>query len=113
MSKWINDSDVPFVLEPGKRYTYVDNYLYEKRPTLFKVRQKLKAELRQAKLAYYSWLDDKEGKTRFLYQKMFSKKLPLTMLVTAKKSDVSLPNLKSTTPFPVPPPKPLALGNFL
>jgi hypothetical protein len=75
VSKWINDSDVPFVLEPGKRYTYVDNYLYEKKPTFFKVRQKLKAGLRQAELAYYNWFDDKEGKARLLYQKMFSKKI--------------------------------------
>lgn len=113
VSKWINDSNVPFVLEPGKRYTYVDNYLYEKKPTLFKVTHKLKAGLRQAELAYYSWLDDKEGKARLLYQKMFSKKSPLPTLVPARKPAVPLPNLKPTTPFPLSPPKPLTLGDFL
>lgn len=112
VSRWISGSNVPFVLEPGKDYTYVDKYLYERKPTLFRVRKNLKAGLRQGQLAYYSYLDNKEGKACLLYQKMFSKKSPLPSVATEKRPPAFPPRLPAL-PSPTRAMKSFSLADLL
>lgn len=74
--KWFYENNYPFVNEPGKYDTYVDECLYGNRFKLNTVRQKLKQGLNRAELALDSWLNGKELRSKRLYHQMFGDMFP-------------------------------------
>ena len=57
VSQWIQGNGYPFVVEPGKTSTYVDQYLYDNKFRLIMVRKKLKEGLRKAERAHDAWVE--------------------------------------------------------
>ena len=84
VSDWIRSNNYPFVLQPGKSYIFVDQYLYDNRFKLPVVRKKLEAGLRKAERAYDAWLEGKEPLAKRLYRQMFKNMFPAPIPVTTQ-----------------------------
>ena len=116
VSDWIRSHNYPFVLEPGKSYTYVDQYLYDNRFKLPVVRKKLEVGLRKAERAYNAWLAGKEPLAKRLYRQMFKDMFPSPLpLATQARlvppKPIPQPTLVTRPAFP--PPKPSLMGMML
>ena len=110
VSDWVSGNDYPFVLEPGKRYTYVDQYLYDNKFRLQVVRKKLGAGLRKAELAYNAWLDGKEVRAKSLWRQMFGNMFPAPIpLATPGRLVPPKPIPRPAVLSLFPPPKPSLL----
>lgn len=112
VSQWIHGNGYPFVLEPGKRYIYVDQYLYDNKFRLRVVRKKLELGLRKAELAYDAWLEGKEARAKRLWHQMFGNMFPAPILIAAKArlvppKPIPRPEIPLKSLFP--PPKPSLL----
>lgn len=102
VSDWIHNNNSQFILEPGKTYLYVDQYLYDNNFRLRVVRKKLKIALRRARDAYFSWVDGKELKAKRLWRQMFGEMFPAPLPLTTTNSRL-VPPKKATLPRLVPP----------
>ena len=99
---WIWENDFPFILEPGKNYAYVDDYLYEKAFRLQVVRKKLDAGLKKAERGWNFYSKSKYPAAKRVWNNMFGPKFPV-------------PQAPALTPSyipPKPPPTP-TLNDFL
>ena len=99
---WIWENDFPFILEPGKSYAYVDDYLYENAFRLRIVRKKLAAGLKKAERAWNFYSKSKYPAAKRVWNNMFGPNFPV-------------PQAPALTPFYIPPkpPPPPTLKNFL
>lgn len=99
---WIWGNDYPFVLEPGKSYDYVDEYLYEKPFRLHVVRKKFDAGLKKAERAWNFYSKSKYPAAKRVWNNMFGPKFPV-------------PQAPTVTPSYIPPkpPPPPTLKDFL
>lgn len=116
VSDWIRSHNYPFVLEPGKSYTYVDQYLYDNRFKLSVLRKKLEVGLRKAERAYDAWLAGKEPLAKRLYRQMFKDIFPAPLPLATQTRLVppkSVPKPTLLTQPPFPPPKPSLLEIML
>ncbi len=96
VSQWIHDNGYPFVLEPGKSYPYVDQYLYDNRLKLMMVRKKLETGLLKAERAYDTWHKGKEPMAKRLYRQMFREMFPAPIPLASQA--------KLVKPKPIPQP---------
>lgn len=99
---WIWKNNYPFVHEPGKSYTYVDEYLYEKPFRLRVVRNKFDSALKKAERAWNFYSKSRYLAAKRVWNQMFGPKFPVPQISTASPSLFS----------PKPPPTP-TLKNFL
>lgn len=99
---WIGENNSPFILEPGKNYAYVDDYLYEKAFRLRFVKKKLDAGLKKAERAWNFYSKSKYPAAKRVWNNMFGPKFPVPQA----------PALTSSYISPKPPPPP-TLNNFL
>ena len=74
---WILYKDYPFVLEPGKSYTCVDDYLYENQFRLRVVRKKLEAGLKNAERAWNLYQKGRYSAAKRLWNRIFGSKFPI------------------------------------
>jgi hypothetical protein len=99
VSQWIKENNKPFVLEPGKTDTFVDQYLYGNPFKLIQVRKKIDQGVKLAHRAFGSWRNGKEARARFVWRVMFGDKFPLP--ITRVSSNSPKPNIGMfTTPSP-------------
>lgn len=91
---WIWGNNYPFVLEPGKSYTYVDEYLYEKPFRLRVVRKRLDAGLKKAERAWDFYSKSRYQAAKRVWNHMFGPKFPV-------------PQVPTVTPSLIPPQSPL------
>ena len=84
--EWIQNNNSPFVPEPGKYYLFVDNYLYEKRANLFKVRNRLKLGLKKSEVALEKWIQGKDVWAKRLWREMFGEMFPAPIPIATKAS---------------------------
>ena len=99
---WIWGNNYPFVLEPGKSYTYVDEYLYEKPLRLRVVRKRLDAGLKKTERAWNFYSKSRYPAAKRVWNHMFGPKFPVPQVPTATPSLIP----------PQPPPTP-TLKDFL
>lgn len=99
---WIWDNNYPFILEPGKNHTYVDEYLYEKPFKLRVVRNKFDAGLKKAERAWNFYCRGRYPAAKRMWNEMFGSKFPAPQLTTATPTLIP----------PKPPPAP-TLKDFL
>lgn len=91
---WVWQNDYPFVPEPGKIYTYVDEYLYENPFRLRAVKNKLDTGLKRAERAWDFYQKGRYGAAKRIWNGMFGPKFPV-------------PQQAAATPTPAQPnPKP-------
>lgn len=94
---WIWKNDYPFILEPGKSYTHVDEYLYEKPFRLRVVRSKLDVGLKQAERAWNFYYKGRYPAAKRIWHQMFGPKFPVPQQSSAQPSLVpSKPQLALT-----------------
>jgi hypothetical protein len=74
---WIWQNDYSFVLEPGKRYTYVDEYIYEKPFRLRVIRNKFDVGLKRAERAWNFYRKGRYGPAKRVWNGMFGSKFPV------------------------------------
>ena len=74
---WIWRNNCPFVHEPGKSYTYVDEYLYEKPFRLRVVRNKLDSGLKKAERAWDFYSKGRYSAAKRVWNQMFGPKFPV------------------------------------
>jgi len=86
---WIWEKDYPFVLEPGKSYDYVDEYLYEKPFRLNVVRKKFDAGLKKAERAWNFYSKSKYPAAKRVWNNMFGPKFPVPQAPTVTPSYIS------------------------
>ena len=72
---WSND--YPFIIEPGKSYTYVDEYMYEKRLKLHMIRRKLDVGLKKAERAWNFYRKGRFAASKRIWNNMFGPKFPV------------------------------------
>ena len=75
--EWVWSNNYPFVLEPGKSYTCVDDYLYENRLRLQVVRRKLDLGLRRAERAWNFYNRGRYAAAKRIWNGMFGSKFPM------------------------------------
>jgi len=94
-----------FIREPGKYYTYVDDYLYDDFEKLRLIRRKLKIGLKRAETALDRWLEGKEIRAKRIWFQMFGNMFPAPLpLATGGKLVPPKPlQLRCLVP-PKPPP---------
>jgi hypothetical protein len=80
---WIWENNYPFVLEPGKGYTHVDEYLYEKLFRLRVVRNKFNAGLKKAERAWNLYSKGKHSAAKRVWNQMFGPKFPVPQQTSA------------------------------
>ena len=98
---WIWENDYPFVLEPGKSYDYIDEYLYEKPLRLHVVRKKFDTELKKAERAWNFYSKSRYPAAKRVWNNMFGPKFPV-------------PQAPTVTPSYIPPkPPPPTLNDLL
>ena len=85
---WVWGNNFPFVLEPGKNHTYVDDYLYEKPFRLRVVRNKLDAGLKRAERAWNFYQKGRYGAAKRVWNGMFGPKFPIPQQVPAAPAPV-------------------------
>ncbi len=93
---WIWENNYPFVLEPGKRYTYVDEYLYEKPFRLWVIRNKLDTGLKRAERAWNFYNKGRYAPAKRVWKGLFGPKFPVPQQATAT------PKLVQQSPPPTP-----------
>jgi len=116
VSNWIHYYRSSFIREPGKQYTYVDDYLYNDFEKLRKVRQKLKIGLKRADTALERSIEGKEIGAKRLWKQMFGDMFPapITLSTGVKLVPSKPPPLGSLIPQkPLPLIGQNALSNFL
>ncbi len=74
---WIRKNNYPFVLEPGKKSIYVDEYLYEKPFRLRIVRNKFDATLKKAERAWNFYSKGRYLAAKSVWNRMFGPKFPV------------------------------------
>ena len=91
------NNDYPFVHEPGKNYTYVDEYMYENRPKLQMIRRKLDAGLRKAERAWNFYRRERYTASKRIWYNMFGPKFPVPQPIKQIASPARpLPSLAPT-----------------
>ena len=80
---WIWQNDYPFVLEPGKSYTYVDQYLYGNPLKIRVIRNKLDTGLKRAEKAWDFYQKGRYGAAKRIWNGMFGPKFPVPQQVPA------------------------------
>ena len=116
VSKWVHENDKPFVVEPGKSYTYVDQYLYENKLKLDMIRKKLEGGLQKAQLAYYGWLQGRGARAEVLWKQMFGDMFPAPTSTAAPRPVLPpgiIPGPSNHLPPALPWTKPSLLGTDL
>ncbi|MDO9530178.1 MAG: hypothetical protein Q7J27_13615 [Syntrophales bacterium] len=93
---WVWGNNYPFVLEPGKSYTYVDEYLYEKPLRLRVVRKRLDAGLKKAERAWDFYSKRRYPTAKRVWNHMFGPKFPVPQVPT------TMPSLIPPQPPPTP-----------
>jgi len=93
---WIWQNDYPFVLEPGKSYTCVDDYLYDKPFRIRVIRNKLDAGLKKAERAWNFYNKGRYGPAKGVWSGMFGPKFP------APQAPTVAPKLVQPSPPPTP-----------
>ncbi|MCD4676912.1 MAG: hypothetical protein K8S18_13095 [Desulfobacula sp.] len=83
---WIWENDYPFVLEPGKSYDYIDEYLYEKSFKLHVVRKKFDAGLKKAERAWNFYSKNRYPAAKRVWNNMFGPKFPVPQAPTVTPS---------------------------
>lgn len=99
---WIWQNNYSFVLEPGKNYTYVDEYLYEKPFRLRVIRNKFDAGLKRAERAWNFYSKGRYAAAKRVWSGMFGPKFPVPQQTTV-----------TTAPVPSKPPPPLNLRDLM
>jgi len=89
-------NDYPFILEPGKSYTYVDEYMYENRLKLQFMRRKLDVGLRKAERAWDFYRRGRYAASKRIWSNMFGPKFP----VPQPAQQVAAPAQPLPTPAP-------------
>lgn len=79
---WIWQNNFPFVLEPGKRDIYVDEYLYEKLSRIRVIRNKFDAGLKKAERAWNFYSKGKYAAAKRVWNRMFGRKFLLPQQTT-------------------------------
>lgn len=79
---WLWENNYPFVLEPGKKYTCVDEYLYEKPLRLRIVRNKFDAALKKAERAWNFYSKGRYSAAKRVWNQMFGSKFPVPQQTT-------------------------------
>jgi len=99
---WIWENDYPFVLEPGKSSTYIDEYLYENPFRLRVIRKKLDAGMKKSERAWNFYSKNRYPAAKRVWNNMFGPKFPVPQAPAA------------TSPFVQPKPLPTpTLKDFL
>lgn len=93
---WLWQNDYPFVLEPGKNYTYVDEYLYKKPFRLRVIRRRIDAGLQKAERAWNLYNKGRYAPAKRIWNGMFGPKFPVPQEATVTSKLVQ----------PSPPPTP-------
>jgi len=92
---WIWKNTSPFVHEPGKNDTYIDEYLYEKAFKLRVARKRLDVGLKNAERAWNLYSKGKHPASKRIWNRMFGPKFPVPEQTTSVPQRVS-PNLSPT-----------------
>ena len=96
---WLWDNRYPFIEEPGHKYNFVDDYVYEKAPRLRVIRNKMDTGLKRAERAYDFYLKGRQLSARRIWHSMFGSMFPS-------------PEPQPSKPVLVPP-KPPQLGRLV
>ena len=99
---WLWQNNYPFVLEPGKRDIFVDEYLYEKSFRIGTIRNKLDSALKKAERAWNLYSKGKHAAAKRVWNTMFGPKFPVPQQRTM-----------TTAPSPPNPPAPLNLRDLM
>lgn len=99
---WLWQNDHPFVLEPGKSNTFVDEYLYEKPFRIRAIRNKLDSGLKKAERAWNFYSKGNHASAKRVWNGMFGPKFPLPQQTKA-----------ATVPTPLATPPPLSLRDLM
>jgi hypothetical protein len=99
VNEWIHYNNSPFILEPGKNYTYVDDYLYQDVGKLCRLRRKLKIGLKRSETALDRWIRGKEGSAKMIWKQMFGRMFPSPLPIATGRRLI--------------PPKPPPLGQLI
>ena len=91
--KWVWQNKYPFVPEPGKKYTYVDEYLFKNLFRLRVIRGKLDTGLKIAERAWGFYQKGRYGTAMRIWNRMFGPKFPLPQQAAAIPAPVQ-PNPK-------------------
>lgn len=93
---WIQYNDSPFILEPGKSYTHVDNYLYGNQFRLRVVRKKLEAGLKCGERAWNLYQKGRYSAAKRLWNRIFGSKFPVPQVSVTTQAPVQ-PNPSSAS----------------
>ncbi len=97
--RWLHENSNPFISEPGKPGTYVDEYLFVTDRKLRIARYKVLKGLENAQRAYYDYLNGKFGSAKSIYSQLFGAKFPSP---AQPKLIADPPKLQHTPPPPQP-----------
>ena len=97
--RWLHENSNPFISEPGKPGTYVDEYLFVTDRKLRIARYKVLKGLENAQRAYYDYLNGKFGSAKSIYSQLFGAKFPSP---AQPKLVADPPKLQHTPPPPLP-----------
>jgi len=76
VKSWLDEKDHPFMLEPGKSYAFVDDYLYEKPFRIRVARNRLEKGLKKAQTAWNLYQKGKFKSAKNIWHHMFGSKFP-------------------------------------
>ena len=104
---WIDDNESPFIPEPGNSYKFVDEYLYQNRLLLIRIRRKLERWQKLAERAYDFYSRGRIGTAKRIYSNMFGsmfpapEPLPASPVLVPPKTEPA-PTLKDLPPLQQP-----------
>ncbi len=81
---WVWDNNYPFIIEPGKNYEYVDEYMYEKPFRLRVIRNKFDTGLKKAERAWNFYVKGREAAAKRTWRQMFGSMFPVPQPPLAK-----------------------------
>ncbi|MBI9077335.1 MAG: hypothetical protein JEZ02_18145 [Desulfatibacillum sp.] len=81
---WISENNSPFIPEPGHAYKYVDEYLYQNRMQLTRMRKKLEMSLKKAERAYDFYVRGSNIAANRSYNNLFGSMFPSPEPMPAK-----------------------------
>jgi hypothetical protein len=81
---WVDDYDTPFIPEPGQTDKFVDEYLYQNRPLLRRLRRKLERWEKLAERAFDFYSKGRNAPAKRIYRNMFGSMFPAPEPLQAK-----------------------------
>lgn len=107
VKEWIFGNDRPFIPEPGHAYKHVDEYLYQNRILLFRMRRRLEAYLKKAERAWDFHVRGRSGAAKRIYRGLLGPMFPAPEPLPAKPVFVppktkSAPILRDLQPLQQP-----------